>query len=159
MNSLDIGICILLAIFIISGLFKGFIRGISSLVAIVCGIILANRYYIAASSICTYLRIPNPGKVTAYICVFLISYGIIGILSLVLHKFSTASRISYLNRAFGCALGFFKGLVFALILITMFQIVLPAKSPFLKDSVLLPYSNKVIAHAKAIIPKEFYKIR
>ena len=67
MNALDIIILIILAFSIIKGLLQGFLKGISSLVAILAGLFLAKRYYLPASAMLVKFHIPDPKGLTGYL--------------------------------------------------------------------------------------------
>ncbi|MCD6569360.1 MAG: CvpA family protein [Deltaproteobacteria bacterium] len=156
MNALDIGICFILSIPMFIGFFKGFIRGISSLIALVAGLLLAKRYYIVASGIITSLNIPDPKGILGYICVFLVFYIGIKIVARLLHGISRVSGLSPLDRILGGLLGLLKGGILAIIIITLLQVALPKDSVLLKQSAVLPYSNKALSYTKGILPKELY---
>lgn len=154
MSALDLGIYLILCIFMLLGFFKGFIRGISSLIALIAGLILAKRYYMIASNILASLHIPDSKGVLGYICVFLVFYIGIKIVAYLLYRFSRISGLSPMDRILGGAIGLVKGGILAIIVITLLQVALPKDSTLLKRSAILPYSNKAISYTRDILPKE-----
>ena len=68
----------------------------------------------------------------------------------------TRSGLSVVDRSFGGILGFIKGMIIMVFIITVLQLVLPPKSAILTESRFRPWSNKIIIAAKGIIPNDMY---
>ena len=155
MNTLDIIILIILAFSIIKGLLQGFLKGISSLVAILVGLLLAKRYYLPASAMLVKFHIPDPKGLTGYLVVFLLFYLGIKLIFFLLQRLSKRSGLTAVDRVLGCLLGFLKGSLYVLLLVTLVQVAFPKNSAFIIHAKLLPYSNKVLSYTKGLIPQGF----
>lgn len=155
MNALDIVIIVIFALCILRGVFQGLLQGISSLVAILAGLILAKRYYLAAANILTWLHIPNPHAITGYLFVFLVFYIGVKVIFFILSRLSKAAGLSLIDRTLGGLLGFFKAALYGLIIITILQVALPRDSAVITHSKILPTYNKAIAAAGSIVPQGF----
>ncbi len=157
MSALDITVYLLLSLFCVSGIVRGFIRDLSSLVALFGGLILSKRYYYLASRLFSFLKISDSTGIFAYILVFIVIYVSIKLLAFALQHISKASGLSPLDRILGGLLGILKGVIIACVGITLLQMGLPKGSAILKHSHTRHYSNRIISHAKNVIPDSFYK--
>lgn len=155
MNALDIVIIIIFGVCIIRGLFQGLLQGISSLVAILAGLVLAKRYYLAAAAGLSKIYIPDPGGITGYLVIFIIFYLGIKIIFFILARITKSAGLSSLDRILGCVFGFLKAALYCLILITILQVALPRNSAIITRSALLPTYNKVITAAGTLVPQGF----
>lgn len=155
MNALDIVIIIIFGVCIIRGLFQGLLQAISSLVAILAGLVLAKRYYLAAASLLSTVHIPDPGGITGYLLVFIIFFIGIKLIFFILARITKSAGLSSLDRALGCVFGFLKASLYCLILITILQVALPRDSAILTRSTILPTYNKVVSAAGTLIPQGF----
>lgn len=157
MNALDIACFSILGIFLALGVYRGLIRSVSSLVAIIAGLILAKRYYDVVSELLGFLHISDSRGIIGYILVFLLFYIGIKIAIHFIHLISKASGLKPVDRVLGGLFGLIKGIIIAVIIISLLQMVLPKESAVLKNSILLPYSNAIVSYTKAMVPERVYK--
>ncbi len=153
MNALDAGILAVLTIFLVLGAFSGFIKGISSLVSLAAGLLLANRYMSAASTLLLSLGLPDAHGVIGYLITFGIFYLGLKVVFLLVRKLSHASGLNAQDRVLGGLLGLIKGGIIAMLLLSLLQLSLPGNSIILKRSRLLPYVNKTIVISKGMVPE------
>lgn len=154
MNALDIIIIIVFALCIIRGLFQGLLHGISSLAAILVGLFLAKRYYMATTALLVRLHIPDANGIVGYLVVFLIFFAGIKLIFFLLAKLTQTAGLSILDRMLGSVLGFVKGALYVLILVVILQAVLPRDSAILTHSKILPHYRKAIAKAHSLVPSD-----
>lgn len=152
MNALDILIIIIFALCVIRGVFQGLLRGISSLVAILAGLLLAKRYYLATTAFLVKIHIPDANGIIGYLCVFLIFFVGIKLIFFLLAKITESAGLSFLDRVLGSFLGFVKGGLYVLVLIIVLQAALPQGSAILTHSKILPHYRKVMASVQTLIP-------
>jgi membrane protein required for colicin V production len=156
MNALDILIIIIFAFCIIRGVFQGLLRGVSSLVAILVGLFLAKRYYLATTALLTKIHVPDANGIIGYIFVFLIFFMGVKIIFFLLAKVTESAGLSILDRVLGSGLGFIKGALYCLLLIFILQAVLPQGSVIFTHSKIMPYYKKGMASAKSLMPPDIH---
>ncbi len=132
----DIIFLVIFFIFIVKGLFKGFLKEIFSLAGFLSGISLAyiyfpmlGRYFMESFTDVKYAAYSAAFFVIFIACVFLFNA-----LGLLLTGFVRAIRLSWLNRAMGGGVGFIKAFVLSLLLVTLLYV--------------SPLSNKIKAQVK-----------
>jgi len=153
-NALDIIIIIVFALCIIRGVFQGLLQGISSLAALLVGLFLAKRYYLATTAFLIKLHIPDANGIVGYLVVFLIFFVGIKLIFFLLAKLTKTAGLSILDRLLGSVLGFIKGALYILILVVILQAVMPTGSAILTHSKILPHYRKVIAKVHTLVPSD-----
>jgi len=153
-NALDIIIIIVFALCIIRGLFQGLLQGVSSLVALVVGLLLAKRYYPASTEFLTSIHIPDANGLVGYLAVFIVFFVGIKLIFFLLAKLTKTAGLSILDRALGSVLGFIKGALYILVLLIILQAVMPPGSAILTRSKILPSYRKATAKVEALAPSE-----
>ncbi len=156
MNSLDIFAILALVLFSGLGIFQGLIRSISSLVAIIAGLFLAKKFSPVLSDFFTYLHLPTTTGLVGFFLIFFFFFIAIKIGLHLIQKFTQTSGLSFFDRVLGGLLGLAKGLIIAVFVFTVMQLVLPRNAAILKESSFLPYSNKIVAASKAVVPHDIY---
>ena len=154
MNALDIFIIIVFALCIIRGLFQGLLQGISSLAALLVGLILAKRYYLASTAFLTKIHIPDANGLVGYLVVFLIFFVGIKLIFFLLARITKSAGLSILDRALGGVLGIIKGGLYILILVIILQAAMPPNSAILTHSKILPHYRKVISTVHTLVPAD-----
>jgi uncharacterized membrane protein required for colicin V production len=88
-----------------------------------------------------------------FFCIFI---GVKVIL-LVFQRLTKSAGLSPVDRILGASLGLIKGVIVTAIISTLMQIALPADSAVLMNSRILPYTNKVVASARVVLPAAIYE--
>jgi membrane protein required for colicin V production len=155
-NALDI--FSLLVIFLFSGLgiYHGLIKSISSLASIIIGLFLAKKLSPALAEILSYIHIPNSNGLIGFLIIFFFFFLAAKIIFHIIQKFWKNSALSLIDRVLGGILGFAKGVIITVIIFSVMQLALPKDSAILKDSSLVPYSNKILVTAKGFVPQDIY---
>ena len=156
MNALDIFAILVIVLFLGLGIYHGLIKSISSLASIILGLFLANKLSPALAEILSYIHIPNSRGLVGFLIVFFFFFLVIKVLFHFIEKLSNRSGLSVVDRVLGGVLGLAKGVIITVLVFTFLQLVLPQRSTILKESHFLPYSNKVFAIAKGIVPHDMY---
>lgn len=154
MNALDIFAICVVALFLGLGIYHGFTRSISSLVSIILGLFLACRLSPALSGILSHMHVPNSRGLLGFLIAFFLFFLAIKILFHFIQKIWTRSGLSVVDRLMGGVLGFIKGIIIMVFIITVMQFVLPPKSTILVESRFRPWSNNIMAAAKGFIPHD-----
>lgn len=158
MNWLDLSILILLLIFTLIGLIRGFIKQLFSICAIVGGILAGAILYKLAGDMLTKNGLINNSDIAGilgFIVVMFFSYIIIQLLGWITHIIIGNIKLSWINRIGGGVLGLFIGFIIVLFAYSATGIFISEKSPAFKSSVLLPYIKETSVLIKKTIPKDF----
>ncbi|MBE0596276.1 MAG: CvpA family protein [Desulfuromonadales bacterium] len=142
MNFFDLAILILLAAFLIKGLWRGLLRELCSLAGLVCGAVLAFRFHPPlAEWLAQTLGLPlRFWTVAVFLLLFLVTVVFFALLGHLLSRFIKLIFLGGLNRVAGGVFGLAQGVVLlALVLFAVARTPLPAsmESPW-RDSQLSP---------------------
>jgi membrane protein required for colicin V production len=158
MNLLDMVIVSAMIFLIVKGIFRGFLREIASLIGIVLGIWMANRFqpemtaylkgYLPPTE---YLPLIAFGSIFAFV---LLLSNIIGwLLKMVVKKVF----LGWVDRILGAGLAFAKGVIVIYLVMVLFTFFLPTKSPLIARSKLAPFIISSYQGMARLISPEFYK--
>ena len=158
MNSLDIIIIIVMIFLVIRGIFRGILREIMSLVGIVGGIWLANKFQPALTA---QLRQLMPGipllSLVSFVTILIIAIIAASILGALLKSLSQKGPMGILDRLFGAGLATAKGLIITYLGIVLLTFFLPAKSPLIAKSKLAPVVISSYQSMIRVISPDFYR--
>ncbi len=148
---LDIGLGVLLLLFLVRGLLRGFVREFAELAGIFLGIFLAGRFYQQFA--------PQFAGVVGARWAAGLSYAGIVILTLVgtaivvalIRRFMAMTFTTWVDTLLGATFGLLKGTFLCAILVVLMQRFVP-DSPFLKEASLPGYIDTVVALARSLLP-------
>jgi membrane protein required for colicin V production len=152
-NWLDYVLLAIIVVTAIVGIFKGFVRQVIGLVAVVAGLILACLYYEQTAWVfMTFVKNQLVSNFLGFLLIFVVVLIAGAILS---HLFTKAMKgpLAFANRLFGAIFGVIKAvlicgiLVFALV---SFEMAMPA----VETSVLAPACLGITRAAVSAIPKD-----
>ena len=153
MNWLDIILLVILILTAIVGVFKGLVKQVIGLIAVILGLILASLFYEQAAGIFeTFIHNVLLCNFLGFLLIFvvvLIAGAVIGHLITKVMK----GPLALANRLFGGVFGAVKGVLICGILVFAlfsFQVAMPA----LKTSVLAPVCLKITRAAINLIPQD-----
>ena len=153
MNVLDISILTLIGISVVFGLYRGLVREIFSLLALVSGFLAAAWYYsVPASFLQGRLFSQTWANVTGFILIFIGVIFVIGLIGTLMRRFLKHAHLDFEDRLLGGVFGFIKGLFVTTILIGMLLTFMPASDPLVAESKTLPYFVRLAAVIKKAIP-------
>ena len=123
MNILDIISIGIIAILAIRCAFRGFIREIMSMAALILGI-LAAVFFSKAGAILidTYIGTSRWNQIIAFIALFIIVYIIIKLLESMLHKLLEHIHLDRLDRILGLALGAVEGAIVVILIVYLLKV-------------------------------------
>ena len=153
LNWLDIILLIILVITLILGIWKGLIRQLVGLLAVIFGVVLAWMFYDQAGSL--FKPLVTDDSIAHFIGFFIIFSIILLIGWIISRLFSKALKGSFkmINHILGGLVGLLKGglicgvLAFALL-------VFPVNIKALKNSLLAPYCLKMAVGVIELVPKD-----
>jgi len=160
MNWLDFTIIIILTLFTLIGIYRGLIRQVFSIAALVGGIVVGFILYDIAGGLFTDMGLVDNEPIANaggfIICAFL-AYIIIQVLGWMTAKLIGTLRLSWINRGAGGALGFIIGAILTFLFLSSLGMFYSQKDPAVRKSVLVPYLNEAYAVVKNTLPEDFDK--
>ncbi|NOZ87408.1 MAG: CvpA family protein [Deltaproteobacteria bacterium] len=159
MNWLDYLFIGILAFSTLIGLFRGLVRSVFSILAIIFGFAGAAALGpLAAPLLKSTIEQPAVRTVIAAICVFLAVWVVLRIVAWLITKALASLKLSWANRLGGGAFGILRGLAVCGLVLLALTYMLEPGSPTLKKSVLRPQMNKfVVAPMVELLPKDVDK--
>jgi membrane protein required for colicin V production len=158
MTWLDIAILVIIALFALIGIKRGFIKGTLSFLAIVVGIILGVMFYeIAGVFLVKKGLIGNESiaSVAGFFIITLAIYIVIQLIAWLLTKLVGTLHLSLIDRMAGGFLGMVIGVIVIFFLISCLEFFYSEDEPPLKDSVVVPYIDVTFEIIRSTIPDDF----
>ena len=155
MNSLDFGVIVIILLFLVRGVWVGFVRQLASLAALILGYLFAGRYYEQISPRLSSV-IPSP-----QLC-FLVTYALLflavfcGVLALgfVLKKVMSVSLLGWFDRFMGGIFGLVKAGVIITVGFMVLSGMLADSNPLMANSLAAPYLTKSSGFLLSFIPDQ-----
>lgn len=153
MNTLDIVILLVLAFAVIRGLFRGFVGEISSIVGIVIGFILANRYHEQVLPLVGSI-LPDPAiaSLLSYALIFITGLILVLIIAGILRHLLKISLLGWLDRLAGASMGLIKGALLSVLIVLALTTFLSPRAEVLSTSRFAPYVNQFSALLADLMP-------
>ena len=153
MNWLDIILLVILILTAIIGIFKGLVKQVIGLIAVIAGLVLASLYYEGTAGIFdTFIKNTLLSNFLGFLLIFVVVLVAGGILAHLITK-AMKGPLALVNRLFGGVFGAVKGLLICGILVFAlftFQVAKPA----LETSVLAPACLGITRAAINLIPAD-----
>ena len=151
-TAFDIVVSLIFLAFLVRGIWIGFIRQISSLIAMLGAFILAGYFdedfY---RLIMPYLDNSHTTFLIAYFLVFLLFFYLIKLIGLGLKKVMDISLMGWFDRAMGGLFGLIKGIFFTSLLFMMVGSYMSGSNKYLKKSLSYPVLSKSSQAVLALI--------
>lgn len=154
MNAFDVVLLVLLGVLVVVGVFRGMVRILVGIGALVAAFALAARYHVGLAAAFTIDAPAAAGKLIAYGAIFVGTLVAGGALAWVLRKLLRVAMLGWVDRLAGAALG----LVAALLIAALWVLPLVAYSDkgqeVLEHSTLAPYVTVVADLANRFMPDD-----
>ena len=132
MNLLDVILIVVIAFSSVYGLFKGLVKEVISLLALVIGLIGASRFYEGASPLLKSLGLgEQAARILSFFILFIVIFIALILIGKLIHKLIHAIFLGWLNRLGGIGFGFIRGIIVSGIIIMILTIILSEKRPSL----------------------------
>jgi membrane protein required for colicin V production len=155
MNLLDWIFVVIIAVSSIYGIFKGLIKEVSSILAIIIGWIAANKFYVRLSPIFNVFGLNDQiSNVFSFIILFLAIFIALILIGKLIHRLIHSISLGWLNRLGGMGFGFIKGVILSSIIIIVLTITLPEKTQILNHSKLSPHIMGISKVLVSFVPKD-----
>lgn len=151
-NVLDIGLGVLILLFIVRGLLRGLIQEVAGFVGIFLGLFIAGRFYPQlVPQFSGIIDSPKWSAWLAYGLLFVATLIVVGLIAMLLRRFLSFTFTAWLDNLMGGIVGLAKGILISAIGLAVMQRFVP-DSPFLKKSMLVPYIDSVVVFARSLLP-------
>jgi membrane protein required for colicin V production len=160
MNWLDFLIIIIITVFTLMGIYRGLIRQVFSIAALVGGIVVGFILYDIAGRVFTDMGLvqnESIANVGGFIIAAFLAYIIIQILGWMTAKIIGTLQLSWINRGTGGVLGFIIGAAVAFLFVSSLAMFYSEKDSVVEKSVLVPYLNETFTVVKNTLPEDFDK--
>ncbi len=165
-NWLDITVLVILAVFFIIGLLRGFVRQVFSILAIGGGLIVSVMFFDLLGSLLVekqFIQNNSIANVIGFILILIFTYIIIQLLGWIITKLIGTLQLNWVDRLGGGILGAFFGIIVGVILIAGLTFFYGEGDPTFKNSGATPYLKTAYLLIKDTIPndmdKEFQRAR
>ncbi len=158
MNGFDIAVAIVLSLFLIKGILRGFIKEIASLFGLVISFTVASLFYsFGADLLDTFIETASYRDVLGFLLAFLVAYIIMALIGLLMDKVVKMSMAKPLNIIMGALVGLLKGIFLAALLLLVVSAFVAPDEPLLKDSKSRPQLLLVADIMKKLTPDNLRK--
>jgi membrane protein required for colicin V production len=147
-TAFDVLVLVIFLAFLVRGIWVGFIRQISSLIAMLGGFLLAgyfdNEFY---SFLLPYFNNSHTAFLITYILLFVAFFFLIKLVGLGLKKVMDIALTTWFDRSVGGLFGVIKGIFFTSLIFVVLSSYLSGSNKYLKKSITYPFlaqSSKVI---------------
>lgn len=151
-NWLDILLLVIIAVTVIIGAIRGFLRQIIGILAVVTGLILAIRFYPLGSQIFAFVRNEVLAQLLGFFLIFVVILCVGWMINILLAKV-VKGPLKSLNHFLGAGLGLVKGILICSIVV-FGLLVFPVNTRALEESQLTPYCIVIAETAYGLIPQE-----
>lgn len=158
MNTLDIILVSILALFFVIGIWRGLIRQLFSMIAVIGGLIVGFIFYnVAAAQILKYNLTDDKSvaAVLGFILIAVLYYIIIQIIAWFLTKMIGTLKLGWANRLAGGALGILLGIVVSHLAVVGLTFFVSSQDQVFSDSKVLPHVKRGYEIIDENIPEEF----
>jgi membrane protein required for colicin V production len=148
MNATDISIGVILLIGIISGIARGFVRGLFGLAGLILGVMIAaGNYEWAGRTVLAFVSDARLRTVLAFVLILLVVLVLFSLLGKLLSKAVHLAELGWMDRLAGAVLGLLTASILSGMLLMLVVLGGVHGERFLVDSVLSP---KVLAVTDAV---------
>jgi len=139
MTALDIGVIAVSVLFLVRGIWIGFVRQIAFLLALFLGYLAAGTYYPSWSQHLSQVGNPQLRFVLTYALLFFGTYVLIMVLGLGLRKVMHITFLGWFDRLMGAAFGAGKAVFIATMVFMALTGIFSSNSVFIQKAFFTPY--------------------
>lgn len=140
MNFLDVAIVIILSYCLIRGIFRGFVKELSSIIGVLGGFYAAYTYYpLIARLFSRWISNISYLNILSFLIIFCTVFIIISLLGVLIKYILRIAFLGWFDRICGAGFGIIKGVLIAAVILISLTAFLPPGAPVVKDSLLSPH--------------------
>jgi len=148
MSILDAVIIITLVIFLVRGIWIGFVRQLASIAALIIGFVVAGRFYgESANFVLPFINNQQAGFFIAYIFLFVVTFGAVILLGFIFKQIMSISLLGWFDKLLGGLLGLTKAMLVSCLIFMGLALFISGSSPVFRQSFSYPYlesASKII---------------
>ncbi len=154
-NAIDLFIMGTLLVTLILGIWKGFVRSLTALASLAVGVALAIKYYPAAQAYLNKISSLDPkiSMVLAMVIIFIAVQVVFVVIRRILEALIDVTRLTWLDRVFGAAMGIIAGLLVVAAAVQAMLIGIP-EWPLVQTSKLVRPMDQLTGKAVTYAPKQ-----
>ena len=154
-NILDLVLAVIMVLFAIRGLYKGFLAEVAGLVGLVGGVFVAGHYYgQLGRQLSLYIKDPSWAYILAYVLILCAVLVVVALVTRLLHKLLTAAYAGWIDHLAGAVAGFLKGFVICALMVALLRYFLQ-DADFMRSSRLVGPISQLSEVLKGFIPGTF----
>ena len=158
MNLLDIIIIVTMIFLIVKGIIRGLIREIASLAGVILGIWLANLFQPQMTDFLkSYLSSNQFLPLISFAVIFVSILVLCNLLGWILKLLFKMAFLGWVDRSLGACLAIIKGVIITYLVIVILTFFLPAKTPLIVQSKMVPWIIKSYQSMISLISPDHYK--
>jgi membrane protein required for colicin V production len=154
MNVVDLAILVILLIGVISGLARGFVRGIMGFVGLILGVLIAASNYQRLAPFLSFIPGARGPRIVSFLILFLVVLLLVGVVARLVSKALKLASLGWLDRLAGGVLGFVAASLVAGILLLIAVMAGYEGSPLLTRSGLAPRVLNVTDGVVRLLPAD-----
>jgi membrane protein required for colicin V production len=155
LNAFDVGLLAVACLLVLVGMWKGLVRILIGLAALVAAFALAARFHQPFAERLDGLALGSgPSRLLAYVAIFLGVMLAGGLAAFLVRKLLKAAMLSWADRLAGATLGLVVAMTGAALLVLPLVAYSPQSERILGRSVLAPYVSVVADLANALVPDD-----
>ena len=155
MNFFDIIVIVILGYCLIRGVFRGFIKELSSIIGVLGGFYAAFTYYmVVAKPLSKWIANSGYLNILSFLIIFCGVFIMISILGVIINYLLKIVFLGWLDRIFGAVFGAMKGILIVSVLLIALTAFLPRGTSVVKDSLLSHHVLLVSEKMAKIVPKD-----
>ncbi|MGV1100755.1 CvpA family protein [Thiovibrio sp. JS02] len=160
MTALDLGAIAIVLIFLVRGIWVGFVRQLASLAGLVLGFFIAGRYYEKFSPVlASFIASPQIRFLITYTLLFLAVFLVVIAMGFVLKKVMTISLMDWFDRLLGGIFGLGKAFFLVTVAFMLLSSVLDGSNPVLSKSFSAHYLRQSAGFFRSYITDQDLKSR
>lgn len=149
----DLAVVLILVFFTLTGLNKGLIREISSIVALLGGFFAANALHPIVSEHLQFIANPTVRTILAYVVIFAAILILVALVARILIKGLKLVYAKWIDHVAGTIFGLVKGILICALIIVVLQNLF-GHTQVIQNSRTIPYLNSMITQFRAWMPKD-----
>lgn len=155
MNPFDILVIVILGYSFVRGLFRGLVKEVSSIIAVLGGFYAAYSYYLELAKLFSKLiRDTAYLNILSFLIIFCSILIIVSFIGIIIKYLLNIAFLGWVDRICGIGFGIVKGILIVSVLFITLTAFLPKGSPLLKNSVLAPHVAWVSERMAQVISSE-----
>lgn len=155
MTAIDLGVIAIILLFLVRGVWVGFVRQLASLAALILGYLFAGRYYEQISPrLSAVISSPQLSFLVTYVLLFLAVFFGVMALGFVLKKVMSLSLLGWFDRLLGGVFGLVKAGVVVSVGFMVLSGLLADDNPLLANALASPYLGKSSGFLLSFVPDQ-----